>query len=1677
MLHDDTAVASTLAAPRGSTSGVDIAAVTPSEDFSGLPIESLLTHASWRARRAGFERVRDAPAPHKALFLDEAKRLAGENNAAAQEALFEALAALVPVCDGSELELLAAAPLRAVLERGITGRPRAAQASAAFVSELVEAGQQNAVFDALLPVFAHKTPKNRMAAVQLCSHIVGEFGVQGIPTKAILKAMQPLFNDANAQVRKEALSLCCQCYRFIGAGIKSFLTDLRDVQLQELEKLFDDVKLGEKPPKSIRGQTPSTPLKPAAPLVSLSGHGGPSNDIDDETYEIYDETPVLTKLPRDFYRVTLDKSAKWQDRVAMVQDHLLPLISAPKIRVKDDYHELVSLVRELLLDPQAPLMLMGFKCIQELARALRGSFAPHARSLLSPLFDKMKDKKTSVVEHITTTLETLIRYKCITLDQCQDEIELTTQSRVPNQRLALVLWLTRLIDKLDRNQFNRLFRAQNMLCRLMNDEKVEIREASFTLVAKLMASFGEANFQNLLSSLDEKQRAKLAAAINTTANVLCTPTGSPAKKTLRTERREGSISTNTRSLSIGAPSCSNSSLNTGRGRRPASAMPRRSSPESRRHTPLSHHHHHHNVTSDDSVTLESSLPSKDEAFRRILGLMNGDVNVIPLLRSKEWSNRYNGVMKLRAMIDEWSNEECTKNLDYVVVYLRVDPGWRESIFQVLQAMIGIFQELVTRATSVSPGASYAIIAGCTSRFNEPKNKVAIRDLLTFLVKSQGVSFVVRHMIGVLATLKSAKLMQECNEYITQILQLFPTSPVDARSIVEYLKSHCLDQHSPPLRTSAITLLAVLRLRTGPVVDSYLGNISPAIRSAYEEAIAHHSSMVEEEPRRSIGSEIQRAPSPVSPSRVHKVQGKSPSKAFNQSRAVGFSASLNPNTDGVVVGGDGLSRNRHLSQSLGENEDNLGRVDVSSQLLPLAKQITNSVDWRMRLDAVKKVEEIMYASNKRIAANGTVEILRALRTRFDEVNKNFVIDVLRTVALVVESAGLAACRPALKSILQGVLGMLGDQKVNLREEAANVAYRALDCLGLETTLQCMLKPLTAESHTCNQIALELIERGFQLEPDANLPRPVINSLVPAVVKLCLSRILEVRSAAERVIGYFLPIVGDEALLRAVHTLRPAEQQSVMAPIERQLQLYLRNGNEEDVRHVSTLLTISSSSHPPLLPTPRSPHSPRSSRTGSKDMSISQKNMELPLVQSNNIQQSQQQSQQPYSGMVRTSLVKESQTSSTSMSISGSGALSAMTHGSGPTGTTIVPAVQAVRSSRPHIHSEELLSIQEIMVGLRSASSTTASNACKEFMERLQSGEDCGTPEMIQVMVERLYENTKKLDVELALKLIECLKTIFETPRCAQRCHSSLLFRMLGMIFDCLLSEPFSLQEKVIKALNNMTLKLLEGCPGNDVFSALMSRMTRYSTTYIETGKKTDLKYIQVTVKCLMRLDFNTVSPDNVILCCHEYLLQHPPSAFRNLDDLSIRTVKTVLQDLSLRCGQPLLGIAEQLVGTQNLVTHFIRACLENRERALRSNNGNDRETTIDSSRQQRQQPQPQQPQQQTPNRRKSVHVDPHAPPTSAGYPSSHVVVIPSAVTEKSVATIFNRIRNHLTSNQGIEELYTYLKQHPRSAEFDQQFQRCSEAFRSYIKRKMERQMAEDVAKPEGFVLPEILRLTQ
>ena len=1583
------------------------------EDFTTLSLDELLRHGNWKARKEGLEAIAANPTQGSQSLLAQLPRLAKEGNTAAQEALFDAALAVLTPPTSSEPDnsaQIADALVKLIIEKGIVGRPKAQQSSNALLTGLVECAQHATVVSNIIAGFSHKTPRNRIACAQLCTLILSEFGPVPFQLKSLLKSLVPLFNDPNPMVRKEAQNLCAQCYKYVGQGITAFLSDLRDVQLQELTKIFEEIVPGScVPSRFVKGMSApaaasSKSLKGISALGVNGGDGG-STDV----FDLVDESPVLSKLPKSFFAVALDKSLKWQDRAAMIKDTLQPLLAVPKIRQADDYTELVKLLRELLLDPQFPLVLIGIKCVQDLAKSLRAPLVQYVRHLIPALFDKFKDKKASLLDAIHITVDGLLAYRCVSLEMLQDEIELGATSKIPNQRHAIVLWLQHVLENgVEPSSLSRIAKSHATLLKLVNDEKGEIRESTLQLIGKLHAVLGERALVPVLQGLDDKQRAKTGIAVGGGGGGIPMTLGADVSPT----HRPGAPLLSQNKIVLGvSSSASSGSLKKASSNAAASSLaaPRSSDPQKSGKLPSGTVSSPASAASgDDAVTLEAGLPQKDDALAKITNVLGveGD-GILPFLGAKEWKSRADAATKLGQVIQSaWDAATADAHIESLIVLLKHSPGWKESIFQVFNAMCYAVIEAAKLANTVTTRAAFSLIVNVTPRITDVKNKQCVRELLSSLMIFVGPKFVMKQCLNIITAAKTPKLTQEVLEYFVRSLYEFPEAPIDTKALVDFAKSTCFDQAVPMVRQAGIVLVAALRHRFGSKIDNLLVDINAHVKASLE-------------------SEIDRFAPPTDVV-VREVRASS-----------GVSASA-ANRGGMVTS-SGLSLAASTGPSAAPVAEDIPRVDVAVYLIALGKEVSNGKDWKARQQAVKKVEELLLNANKNIHANGVTDMLKALRTRFDDPNKNVVVDALKTITLLIESAGSQACRPGLKAILPAVFSLLADQKQSLRDEAYAVAQLGAMSLGMENILPMVIKPLSSESQMCRQLTIEVVEKGFA----ANTVPLKASFLLPVVVplvRLLMDRTVEVRSIADKLVAIVMPFVGPDAFQKAAMDLKPAEQQQVRPSLERHFAAVIGYG-----LHAG-----------PSVPAVTAPAPPRESIVlGAAGGSIAPLGL-LPRATITLGPNSQTGLPQP------------------STATSKMPAASVLPQQGGISAQTKVAALA---------DNDVPLSVEEICLGLRSASSAGALRMCGDFMKRFRRGEDCGTLDVMTTMIERLYQNIQALEADLALGLIGCLNVMFESTRSASRCNSDKLYPMFGMVFDCLLSEQFSTNDSVIKALNNMALRMLVGCPIDDVFSALMSRLDTYSTKYLETATKMDHKYLQVVVKCLMRLEAENVRTENIILACHDYLLQHPPSAFRTRDDLPIRTIKTILQNIAKQHGRELLDLADKFVGSQNLVSHFIRACLESKEREMRR-----AEQPQAAAGEGRTSPAPAAEGIAADTVRRQQHIDPAAVAGAPGagvqgvssQPPSLSSVAPNVHASrpvddgKPVAQIFSKIRSHATSAAGCEELYEYLKQNPSCPEFVLQLNRCSDAFRSYIKRRLERAAHEDTQRPDNFTFPAVLQ---
>lgn len=247
--------------------------------------------------------------------------------------------------------------------------------------------------------------------------------MQVVPPPAILKALPKIFAHSDKTVRAEGSSLTIVLYQYIGSGIEPWLTELKPVQVKELKDAFEGLeKEGKghktlKPERFTRAQAREAAANEAVDIPQEEPEGkfsfAPIPDI--LTFASLEMAPldprafaeavdIVPKLPASFQ--TNLKSSKWKERKETLDDLATLLSSTPKIKDSPELADLSkSLATCIAKDANINCVMVAATCVEELAKGLMASFAKYRENVVSPMLERLKERKANVTDAIGAALD------------------------------------------------------------------------------------------------------------------------------------------------------------------------------------------------------------------------------------------------------------------------------------------------------------------------------------------------------------------------------------------------------------------------------------------------------------------------------------------------------------------------------------------------------------------------------------------------------------------------------------------------------------------------------------------------------------------------------------------------------------------------------------------------------------------------------------------------------------------------------------------------------------------------------------------------------------------------------------------------------------------------------------------------------------------------------------------------------------------------------------------------------------------------------------------------------------------------------------------------------------------------------------------------------------------------
>ncbi|KAJ5814654.1 hypothetical protein N7474_006431 [Penicillium riverlandense] len=493
------------------------------EDFSSLPLPDRFTHKNWKVRKEGyedakaqFEKTPDDSHPVFVPFIQDPglwKGAVADSNVAAQIEGLAAYCAFLEFGGPHACTRSRGQTLGAITEKGLSCARPAGKASAQEALLLcVELDKADPVIEELLPALSHKVPKVVAAALAALTILYHNFGCKIVDPKPTLKALPKVFGHADKNVRAEAQGLTVELYRWLREAIKPvFWNDLKPVQQQDLEKLFEQVKQDPAPKQErfTRAQQEAMAAASGAPAGGDETEQGDEEYVEEdapeaEVLDLAEPVDVLPKVPKDLQDQLA--SSKWKDRKEAL-DALYNVLNVPRIK-EGPYDEIVRSLAKCMKDANVAVVTIAANCVDVLARGLRKGFGKYRSVIMVPMLERLKEKKQIVADALGQALDAV--FSTTTLSDCLEDILEYLKHKNPQVKQGTVRFLIGCLrttkDVPSKPEQKSIAGAGT---KLLTESTEAIRSGGAEILGTLMKILGERAMNPYLDGLDDIRKTKV----------------------------------------------------------------------------------------------------------------------------------------------------------------------------------------------------------------------------------------------------------------------------------------------------------------------------------------------------------------------------------------------------------------------------------------------------------------------------------------------------------------------------------------------------------------------------------------------------------------------------------------------------------------------------------------------------------------------------------------------------------------------------------------------------------------------------------------------------------------------------------------------------------------------------------------------------------------------------------------------------------------------------------------------------------------------------------------------------------------------------------------------------------------------------------------------------------------
>ena len=401
------------------------------------------------------------------------------------------------------------ATITPIVEKGLSSAKAATKQSSveALLLYVELEGKADALLEDLIQGLSNKQPKIVAATLGALTALYHAYGVKIIEPKPSLKALPKVFGHADKNVRAEASSLAVELYRWLREAMKTtFWNDLKPVQQQDLEKLFEGVK-SEPSPKQDRLLRSQQAAKEAAPADNEDAEAD-GVEVEEapeiEAFDLAEPVDVIKKMPSDFHERLA--SAKWKDRKETL-DEFYEVANTERIQ-DGHYDEVIQGLAKSMKDANVAVVTVAANCITVLAKGLRKSFAKYRSRIMAPIMERLKEKKQSVAEALGQALDAV--FLSTGLSECLEDILEFLKHKNPQVKSETLGFLIRCLKTTKEAPSKPEVKTiADAATKLLAESTEATRAAGAETLGTLMKIMGERQMQPYLEGLDDIRKQKI----------------------------------------------------------------------------------------------------------------------------------------------------------------------------------------------------------------------------------------------------------------------------------------------------------------------------------------------------------------------------------------------------------------------------------------------------------------------------------------------------------------------------------------------------------------------------------------------------------------------------------------------------------------------------------------------------------------------------------------------------------------------------------------------------------------------------------------------------------------------------------------------------------------------------------------------------------------------------------------------------------------------------------------------------------------------------------------------------------------------------------------------------------------------------------------------------------------